>query len=317
MPDSLPHIVQTRGDSVESVHPWSAVAVSDGRTVRRWGSETRTTWRSAAKPLQLHTSMTVLGQPDVPAPWLAVGSASHSAEPVHVGVVLEILARFGVGPEHLRCGTHPPAHGPSAEAILRSNGYFSALHNNCSGKHAFMVAAAQHAGWDLNYLPPGHPLQIRNRALVESLCDARSVLSVDGCGVPTFELPLEAIARAWSCVASAMGQPGDLLGRIGGAMAAHPELTSGTDRLDLAVVRRARGTIAVKVGAQGVFCMAIPSLRCGVAIKVHSGVAEALPVAIDVVLQALWPDGWSAHPEWPLLVVRNVAERDVGRWRLA
>ena len=311
-----PHAVlhQLRGTAIESVHPWSAAVMVEGTLTHAWGPDVRTTWRSAAKPLQLHTSLDVLGRPEVPDTWLAVGSASHSAEPVHVALVEQMLAHFGLHVGHLRCGTHPPSHTPSADAILRGGGEFCALHNNCSGKHTFMVAAAQHAGWDLDYLPATHPLQVRNRALVEDLCAATPTLAVDGCGVPTFDLPLSAIARAWGEIARAMRQEDALLGRIGRAMAAHPELTSGTDRLDLAVVRRAQGTLAVKVGAQGVFCMAIPELRAGVAIKVHSGAMEALPAAIDAVLSALWPSAWAPMDAWPLLDVRNVVGRVVGRW---
>ncbi len=306
---------QLRGASVESVHPWSAFALAHGQVVRQWGEPVATTWRSAAKPLQLDVSLAVLDDPTLPVPWLALGAASHSGEPVHTQMAMDILRHFHLQPGDLRCGTHPPVHGPSAEAILRANGQFSDLHNNCSGKHAFMVAASQHAGWPLDYRPATHPLQVRIRQQVAELCRHEPVLSVDGCGVPTFELPLAAIARAWSEIAAAMHSGETRLGRIGLAMAAHPELTSGTERLDLAVVHRARLPIAVKVGAGGVFCMALPDLQVGVAIKIHSGVAEALPIAIDTVLSALWPAGWPVVTNWPFLDVHNVVGRLVGGWQ--
>lgn len=311
----MPVIEQVRATSVESVHPWSAVALAHGHVVRQWGEPVATTWRSAAKPVQLDVSLSVLGDPPVPMPWLALGAASHSGEPVHTQMAAEILKYFHLEPANLRCGTHPPAHTPSAEAILRAGGHFTDLHNNCSGKHAFMVAAAQHAGWPLDYRPELHPLQLRIRQRVVDLCQAEPVLSVDGCGVPTFSLPLAAIARAWSEIAAAM-QAGDTrLGRIGLAMAAHPELTSGTDRLDLAVVRRARLPLAVKVGAGGVFCIALPDVQVGLAIKIHSGAAEALPVAIDAVLAEIWPQAWPAETGWQPLEVRNVVGRLVGGWQ--
>ncbi len=311
----MPLIEQVRGQSVESVHPWSAVAIADGRVVRQWGEPVRTTWRSAAKPLQLDVSLTVLGDPDVPEPWMALGAASHSGEPVHTAIAGAILQHFQLQPGDLRCGTHPPSYVPAADAILRANGQFSDLHNNCSGKHAFMVAAAQHAGWPLDYRAPEHPLQALIRERVIELCNHEPVLSVDGCGVPTFELPLDGLARAWSVIASGMHQGDTRLGRIGRAMAAHPELTSGTDRLDLSVAQRARLPLAVKIGAGGVFCMALPDAKTGVAIKVHSGVAEALPVAIDAVLAALWPAGWPDEDDWLPLHVHNVVGRRVGSWQ--
>ena len=311
----MPVIEQVRDHSVESIHPWSAVAVHNNAVLQRWGDPVATTWRSAAKPVQLDVSLSVLGDPEVPTPWLALGAASHSGEPVHAAMAAAILAHFHLGSEHLRCGTHPPSHVPSADAILRAGGAFSDLHNNCSGKHAFMVAAAQHEGWPLDYRPADHPLQQRIRARVTELCNAEPVLSIDGCGVPTFELPLAAIARAWSVIAAGMADDTSRLGRIGRAMAAHPELTSGTDRLDLAVARRALLPLAVKVGAGGVFCMALPDIAVGVAIKIHSGAAEALPVAIDAVLGALWPSAWPDATDWPPLAVHNVVGKRVGSWQ--
>ena len=311
----MPVIEQVRGSCVESVHPWSAVAIAHGRTVQSWGEPIATTWRSAAKPVQLDVSLEVLGDPAVPEPWLALGAASHSGQPVHTEMAAAILEYFHLQPDALRCGTHPPAHTPSAEAILRAGGHFTDLHNNCSGKHSFMVAAAQHAGWPLDYRPETHPLQLQIRQRVVELCQAEPVLAIDGCGVPTFSLPLAGIARAWSEIATAMYAGDTRLGRIGRAMAAHPELTSGTDRLDLAVTQRARLPLAVKVGAGGVFCIALPDAQTGVAIKVHSGVAEALPVAIDAVLSELWPAGWPQKAQWAPLEVKNVVGRLVGGWQ--
>ncbi len=311
----MPVIEQVRGQSVESVHPWSAVALAHGRVVQQWGEPVTTTWRSAAKPVQLDVSLTVLGDPPVPTPWLALGAASHSGEPIHTAMAAAILAHFHLQPSDLRCGTHPPTYAPSAEAILRANGQFTDLHNNCSGKHSFMVAATQHAGWPMDYRPAEHPLQERVRQRVAELCQAEPRLSVDGCGVPTFDLPLVGIARAWSEIAAGMATGATRLGQIGQAMAKHPELTSGTDRLDLAVMQRARLPLAVKVGAGGVFCMALPDCQIGVAIKIHSGTAEALPVAIDAVLAAVWPAGWPQLADWPPLEVRNVVGRLVGGWQ--
>jgi L-asparaginase II len=311
----MPVIEQIRSQSVESVHPWSAVAIAHGQVVQTWGEPVATTWRSAAKPVQLDVSLTVLGDPPVPTPWLALGAASHSGEPVHTAMAQEILTYFHMDPADLRCGTHPPGHTPSADAILRAGGHFTDLHNNCSGKHSFMVAAARHAGWPLDYRPAEHPLQMRIRQRVVELCEAEPELSVDGCGVPTFCLPLVGIARAWSVIAAEMHGQDSRLGRIGRAMAAHPELTSGTDRLDLAVARRACLPMAVKIGAGGVFCMALPDAQLGVAIKIHSGTAEALPVAIDAVLRALWPAGWPQVADWPPLQVTNVVGRLVGGWQ--
>jgi L-asparaginase II len=311
----MAEIVQTRGSCIESRHPFHAVGVCDGEVVFRWGDPgIVTTWRSAAKPFQLAASLEVLGDPPVAEAELAVGAASHSGEPMHVAVVRGLLERLGVPESGLRCGTHPPVHEPSARAILRAGDDFTDIHNNCSGKHTFMLAAALAQRWDADYRPPTHPLQQHILRRVARWAGETPTTALDGCGVPTFCLSLTGIARAWSQVAA-----GDdtRLGEIGRAMAARPDLTSGTGRLDQAVVHLAREPMAVKIGAQGVFCLALPGRRLGLAIKVESGQSDALGAAVAAVLGRAAPGSWPEAAAWPFNEVRNVAGDLAGAWRVA
>jgi len=311
-------IEQRRGAVVESVHPYSAYGVdAQGRVVFATGPDLATTWRSASKPFQLETSLEAARDPAVDAEDLAIGAASHSAEDAHVARVEALLSHFGLTVAHLRCGAHAPVHEPSATAILRAGGHFSAVHNNCSGKHAFMLAACVSRGWDLEYRPPSHPLQVRNRQRLEELCGGEAVLATDGCGVPTFGFPISGLARAWAALAHAMADANvnPRLHAIGWAMARHPELTSGTGRLDLQIVRGAAEPMAVKIGAGGVFCLALPARRLGLAVKVHSGVGEALPAAVAATLAAAAPGAFVASADWALLRVRNVVGDVVGDFR--
>lgn len=322
----MPTVLQYRGTCLESEHPASAVAVRGGRVVWQAGDDRETTYRSSSKPFQLACSLEALGDPAVSAEELAVGAASHNAEPAHLAVVSAILDRFGATVGGLRCGAHPPGHTPSAEAILRAGGAFTDLHNNCSGKHAFMLAAALRNGWDADYRPMAHPLQQRIAARLAQWMEHTPAHAIDGCGVPTFIQPLSAVARSWEAVALAMrsvelGSADDAwtarLGRIGLAMAAHPELTSGTGRLDLAVVRAARETMAVKVGAGGLFCVALPGRETSVVVKVHSGAMEALPALVAWALAEAAPGAWREPDGWELRCVRNVVGREVGTWRVS
>jgi L-asparaginase II len=316
------HVVeQTRGPVVEAVHPFSAVAVegATGTIVGRLGASVVTTWRSASKPFQLETSLAAFGDAGAfTEPELAIGAASHSGEPVHVALVEGLLRRFGLDATALRCGAHPPVHEGSAEAILRAGGHFGGVHNNCSGKHAFMLGACVAQGWPLEYRPLEHPLQARNRARLEALCGETASVATDGCGVPTFGFELAGLARAWGALAAAMAEPErrPVLSRIGWAMARHPELTSGTGRLDLQVVRAACEPMAVKIGALGVFCIALPGRGLGLAVKVHSGSTEALAAAVTTTLETFAPSAFAAPEAWGLLQVRNVVGDVVGGWRV-
>lgn len=301
---------------VEAVHPWSAVAVQGGRIVWETGEPVATPWRSAAKPLQLATCLELLGDPSMQPEELAIGAASHSGQTVHVRWVREVLARLDVSERDLRCGTHPPSHLPSAEAVLREGGAYGPVHNNCSGKHAFMLAASARHGWDLDYRPAEHPLQQRILARVQEWTACSPALALDGCGVPTFCLPLHGLARAWSVIAEAMADPLDRtrLGPIGRAMREYPQLTSGIDRLDAAVMAQAAEPMAVKVGAGGVFCIALAQRKLGLAIKVHTGSMEALPAAVAETLRLAAPGAWQPPVDWKHLQVRNVAGALAGRF---
>lgn len=303
---------QVRGGLLEIVHSVSAVVHDGERAAWSVGPDVASFWRSACKAMQLTTSLECVdaGVADALADEdLAVGASSHSGQPVHVARVEALLARFGLDAEGLRCGAHWPMHEPSARALPG----ITAVHNNCSGKHTFMLAAAISQGWDPEYLPPEHPLQRRNRARIEEWGGAAAGVAVDGCGVPTFHHPLSAQARATARLAHEM-RAGTLAGRVGWAMARHPQLTSGDGRLDLAVVRQAREPLAVKVGAEGLFTIAMPERGLGIAVKVHSGSNDALAVAVRGVLDEVMPGLVSG--DWPWQVVKNVAGRTVGQ-RLA
>ncbi len=310
-------VIQTRGKFDETFHPFSVVAVGTDGSTQGIGPARLTPWRSAAKPFQLATSLELLGDPLLSPQQLAVGAASHSAEPVHVELVESLLARFGFTIEQLRCGAHAPMHGSSARAVIQSGQKFSNIHNNCSGKHTFMLAAAAAQGWALDYRPPDHPLQQAILGRVHGWAQTSVDTALDGCGVPTFCLTLAGIAQAWHLLALCMKDDRDpRLGAIGRAMAAHPELTSGTGRFDLQLTKIANESMAVKVGAQGVFCLALPERGLGLAVKVHSGAAEALAAAVVFALQQYAPGSVTVPEEWDPLLVRNVVGAIAGSYKV-
>jgi L-asparaginase II len=236
---------------------------------------------------------------------LSVGAASHHGEPAHCALVTGLLGRFGLPLDGLQCGAHAPSHGPSARLVPTP----TALHNNCSGKHTFMLAASRAQGWDADYRPIDHPLQVANHALIDTLAGVRHGWAVDGCSIPTFFAPLSAQARAWGALASAMATGDGALARIGWAMQREPWCMSGTGRLDLAVVEQAPEPVACKIGAEGLFCIALPARRAGLAVKVHSGSTDALAVGVRAVLAEL---GVVLGGAWSWSEVRNVRGAAVG-----
>jgi L-asparaginase II len=284
-----------RGDIVESVHRVSvAVVDAAGRLRASAGSPEQVTFaRSAVKPIQALPLVTdgILDSFGFGDRELALCCASHSGEPWHVDTVLGMLKRIGVGEGALACGAHPPFHEASARA-LRENGIEPGrVHNNCSGKHAGMLALASGHGWPVaGYEQAGHPVQRRMLAEMSAWSgvppDAIAI-AVDGCGVSTFAMSVEAMARAFGALAGAArrGEAGPE--RVLRAMGRYPEYVAGTGRLCTELSRAVHGRILAKVGAEGVYCAAVPGAELGIALKVEDGAWRAAEPALLAVLRSL------------------------------
>lgn len=314
----MPQVQLTRGEVVESSHPFSAVVVHDGQLTQTWGDDVHAAWRSAAKPFQLWCALEALGDPALSPAELAIGAASHAGQPGHVAQVRALLQRFGVEESRLSCGGHLPLNVGAAEAMLRAGEPFGPIHNNCSGKHTFMLAACDAQGWTGDYRRADHPLQRRVQETLTAWCGEAPRLGVDGCSVPTFLMPISAFGRAWSALARAMHDDGDpRLGRIGRAMAANPWMFSGDDRIDLDMMRGAKEPMLVKIGAAALYNVALPNRSLGLTVKIHSGVEAALPLAVEAALARFAPGAW-ARPEGfeRYTVVRSVLGAPVGEARL-
>jgi L-asparaginase II len=296
-----PVAVVTRGGLVESWHSGAAAVVEPGgRLVARVGSPAVATFaRSAAKPFQALPLVLAgggerfgLGEAE-----LALVCASHAGTPAHVELAAGLLERGGFAVEDLECGAHLPLDEPSARRLLAAGEAPSALHNNCSGKHAGMLLACRVLGLPARgYSRPEHPLQRRILALVAGLAgrDESGIgLGTDGCSLPTFRLPLVAAARAYAALAdpAAAGAPPEVaaaLRRVASAMAAAPEMVAGPGRFTTRLMQATGGRIVGKEGAEGFYCAAVrgPALL-GVALKIADGGERCRAGAVLEVLRQL------------------------------
>ena len=285
-------VESTRGDVVESVHRVSlAVVDRDGRLVMSAGNpDLLTFWRSAAKPFQA-MPLVASGAADhygFTSRELALACASHSSEPVHLEVAEGMLRKIGLPESALACGTHPPISPVVAEQVVRQGIVMTSRWSNCSGKHASMLATAAHQGWPTagyNELP--HPLQQQIVTEITRWSDCppnRIAFAVDGCAAVCFGLPLRAMAVAYARF-GVSSEPAAT--RLRQAMAAHPDLVAGQGRLctDLGVATA--GAAIAKVGADGIYCAALPAAGLGLALKVEDGDMTSSPPALLHVLGAL------------------------------
>ena len=279
----VPAVDVTRGSRVESTHD-AAVCVCDdaGRVIFERGTiDVPVFLRSAAKPFIAAAAIRagVVERFGLEPREIAIMCASHHDEQDHRAAAASILAKIGASESDLQCGGSP-----------------SPLHNNCSGKHAGILALARLRGESFaGYLGVAHPVQREILAMCERVLEERFTtdrLGIDGCGIPVFATSLRNAARGFARFATLRGfDDGDraALQTVRSAMLAHPWMISGTARFDTELIESAGGTIVCKGGAEGVHASAhLPSGR-GLVLKVIDGAARAVPPATIARLRRF---GW-------------------------
>ena len=275
-------VESTRGELVESVHYGSfAVVDAEGRTVLAAGVPDAPVYaRSALKPLQL-VAMLRAGL-ELPDDLLALSTASHSGAAVHRAGAERILAMHGLGAADLRNVAALPYGVAEREDWLREGGGPTRLAQNCSGKHAAMLATCAVNGWATDdYLDPAHPLQQHIRStLDEQIGEPGTALTVDGCGTPLFAYPLTGVARSYARLAAAPAKTPEA--RVATAVRRHPEMVAGEGRDVTLLMRSVPGLIA-KEGAESVQCAGLDG-GVGIAIKISDGSDRArLPITVALL----------------------------------
>ena len=307
-------VAVTRGDAVESEHRVHAAVVNGGDALVGAARDARLTtfWRSCAKPFQVMPLLESGGFDELP--WgvdeLALACASHGGEPEHVSVAEGMLQDIGREEGDLVCGPHEPL-SPRGARLVRENGIrLSRLHNNCSGKHAAMLALAQTSGWEMDgYEQADHPVQEAGAASVARWSGVpadRLVRAVDGCGVVVYGLPLEAMARAYARLAAEWARGDEVPRRVVDAIRERPHLFGGTDRFDTVLLEETGGAVLAKVGAEGVHSVALLDRGIGAAIKVEDGSARAQYPAVVRLLQVLGALPATLPPRLADIVTRPV-----------
>jgi L-asparaginase II len=289
VPAAEPLVKVTRGGITESRHRGHIVAVEpDGMIVAHLGApETVTYLRSSAKPHQA-IPLIASGAADrfgFSEKEIAMACASHNGEPIHTELVVSMLEKIGLTAEALKCGVHEPYSAEVARELKERGEQPNVLHNNCSGKHAGMLALALHLGAPTEtYDGATHPVQLAAGKIVSQFSGIRIediAVGTDGCGVPVFGITISAMARMYARLVAPPPEFGEEIrnacARIVAAMTNHPELIGGTsERLDTEMMRAGKGLIVSKVGAEGVYTSAV--LPCeqwprglGLALKIEDG----------------------------------------------
>jgi L-asparaginase II len=320
-----------RGDLVESRHS-GALAVSDpeGRLILSFGDVSRPVYpRSAVKafqalPLIESGAAERLGLDDAE---IALAVSSHGGETRHVETAAGMLAKAGRDVGALECGVHAPSYRKAADALARAGGKPSALHNNCSGKHAGFICLACAEGIETRgYVGPSHPIMREVMGAVSEMSGAALAgagVGTDGCSIPTQTAPLEGIARGFARFGTGLHlgpERARAAARIRRAVAADPFLVAGTGRFCTGIMTIFGERVFVKTGAEGVFCACFPELGYGIALKCDDGASRAAEVMMASVIARLLPlSEAESEALQPFLapVQKNWNGIEVGRLRAA
>ncbi len=289
----------TRGRAVESRHRGAAVVVdADGAVVLSVGDVGQRVFpRSAVKALQALPLVEGgfadrFGLTDAE---IALCCSSHSGEAHHIAASASMLSKAGRDASCLECGSHWPVYEGAARALAVSGGTPTALHNNCSGKHAGFVCLSCGLDEDpAGYVNASHRVQREVRgALVEMTGAAHDTveMGIDGCSIPTYAVPLQAMALGFARFGAGGGK-GAAMGpdrvkaaaRIRAAVAANPRMVSGTGRFDTVAMTALGARAFTKTGAEAVFCGALPELGFGIALKIDDGSTRASEAMMATLL---------------------------------
>ena len=286
---------------MESCHRGAvAIADADGRVLLGLGDIERPIYpRSAVKALQAIPLIESgaadafgLGQAE-----LAIACASHSGDEAHIRAVRALLAKAGLDEAQLACGAHWPIGDRASRELSRVGKSPTPIHNNCSGKHAGMLATAVHLGLDpRGYERPEHHGAARDQArsfqrfATSHWSRMRSASTAARCR------PLPCRLLRWR-----PGSPGSPAAegsmpraprrreRLMDSCFAAPDLVAGEGRFDTIVMRGLPQTAFAKGGAEGVHCAALPALGIGIAVKVDDGTKRGAEMALAILLAKLVP----------------------------
>ncbi|NMB55895.1 MAG: asparaginase [Leptolinea sp.] len=281
-----PVIEVTRGRIVESIHFGAAAVVdSQGKLLASFGNPGAVSFmRSSSKPFQALPFIEMGGAERFNFSSAEIGliCASHSGTDEHFDALTRLQSRIGITETDLMCGTHPPMHKPTAEALMLKGEKLTPNRHNCSGKHTGMLAYARLLGAPIStYLDLDSPVQQNILRTFSEMCEIpveKVELGIDGCSAPTFAVPLynAALGMARLSDPHGLGEARETACRkIFSGMTGSPMMVAGPDRFDTLFMTALKGRMLTKAGAEGYQVFGIPAQGAqagiGIALKISDG----------------------------------------------
>jgi L-asparaginase II len=290
-----PLVILTRTNHVESIHK-GYVCVTDPQKniVYSIGNPNAKVFlRSSAKPIQavVFACSGAMEKFNISLEELAIICSSHSGEDFHREAVNSILNKIGLSEENLSCGVANPYNQDMINELIKKGERPSQLYNCCSGKHAGMLALCRFYNFPVEgYTESEHPVQQLILKTIASLleCDTSDItLGIDGCGIPTFMITLQQAAYLYSHLArgnNGTGKYKDAFGLVQKAMTSYPRMINGDKEFCTDLITHSEGKVIGKVGAEGIYCVAVPEKQLGICVKISDGNERGVyPVTIHIL----------------------------------
>jgi L-asparaginase II len=222
---------------------------------------------------------------------LSIVCSSHAGQAFHRRIVRSILKKVGLSERDLDCGHKYPENENAKNAIIKLGKRPDPIFSCCSGKHASMLALCRYYDFPTDgYIKPDHPVQqLMRNTMAEILeCEFSDIIiGMDGCSIPTYLLTMHQAAYAYSLLAH--GYEGktklkDYFGLIQKAMVTYPRNINGDDTFCTDITHHTKGRVIGKLGAEGVYMLAVPEKRIGISIKMSDGHPwSSYPVAVRIL----------------------------------
>ena len=299
MPETGCRVEVTRCGRLESLHHCAAVVCApSGEVVAAYGDWQRSAYlRSCGKFLQA-AILPITGSDLALAldlSEIAIACGSHGARPDQLAAIRSLLAKAGLDESFFQCKPHPPLEESVILALARAGLEPTAICNNCSGKHASMLAVSKLKGWPLEtYMRPDHPVQQLALRCVAEFCGLAPEaipLGVDGCGVPVFWVSLGQTATGFARFASGEGLSEELASaasRLRQAISAYPELTTTLTFPALNLMQATGCRVLSKGGAEGLIAAGDTKTGLGFAVKALDGSHRASgPMLLELIKRHL------------------------------
>lgn len=318
--------VRTRSGRVESLHDgFICVTDSNKNLIYSIGNPNAACYlRSSGKPIYATAFVNsgAMAKFNITTKELAIMCSSHQGSAFHRRIILSILKKIGLTEKDLDCGHVYPEDQKVHDALVMLCKRPTPIFSNCSGKHAGILALCQYYKYPVKgYVKLEHPVnQLILKTMAELLeCDIEQVITgIDGCSLPTYMLTLNQIAWLYARLAHGYGSGykyDNCFGIIKEAIIENPRVLRGNGTFCTELLKYSHGRAIGKIGAEGLYCIAIPEKKMGVCIKMadgHPWAGYAVAVRVLEELEILDTVTVKKLEKWALPPIQNDKGEDVG-----